>query len=280
MEINAVGLSGGKDSTATLLWMLNESGYKKSSIKAFFCDVGNEHDLTYQHIEKINTELHPVETIYPKETFFEQAKRKGRFPATKARFCTVELKIWPIRDYFKILLDKGNNIISHVGTRREEKGVGGSREKILEWDIDLTMGTKIRRPLFDWKIQDIIDIHNRYNFPMNPLYGYGCKRVGCFPCIMSSKPELYALQYYFPERIDEISNWEKELNSTFFPRTKVPEHFRDIDWVHKRTGQIWRVPSIQSVIEWSKTVPYRTKQYKFPLPPESQYACILEGGCE
>jgi hypothetical protein len=41
MLINHCGCSGGKDSTALLLWMVHESGYHLESIRPTFCDTGN-----------------------------------------------------------------------------------------------------------------------------------------------------------------------------------------------------------------------------------------------
>jgi 7-cyano-7-deazaguanine synthase in queuosine biosynthesis len=46
MTINHIGISGGKDSTALLLWAVHESGYPKESIHATFCDTDNEHQIT------------------------------------------------------------------------------------------------------------------------------------------------------------------------------------------------------------------------------------------
>lgn len=38
MNINHIGLSGGKDSTALLGWALHESGYPRESLRFSFCD--------------------------------------------------------------------------------------------------------------------------------------------------------------------------------------------------------------------------------------------------
>ena len=49
-EINYCGLSAGKDSTATGLWLVHESGVRRESIRFAFCDTGNEHRWVYAHI--------------------------------------------------------------------------------------------------------------------------------------------------------------------------------------------------------------------------------------
>jgi len=48
-----VAFSGGKDSTACLLWALNEGGFKAHSVTAVFCDTGWEHPDTYQYITDV-----------------------------------------------------------------------------------------------------------------------------------------------------------------------------------------------------------------------------------
>lgn len=42
-----VGVSGGKDSGAVLLWMVHKSGIPREKINATFCDTGNEHERTH-----------------------------------------------------------------------------------------------------------------------------------------------------------------------------------------------------------------------------------------
>lgn len=45
-----IGISGGKDSTALLLWMIYESGIPREQMIATFCDTQNEAKETYEHI--------------------------------------------------------------------------------------------------------------------------------------------------------------------------------------------------------------------------------------
>ena len=61
----------------------------------------------------------------------------------------------------------------------------------------------------------LIDIMRRGAMLRNPLYDMGARRVGCFPCINSAKPELHAMQYYRPERIDFIAAQEENFPSSY-----------------------------------------------------------------
>ena len=105
-----VSYSGGKDSQASLIWAIKEYGLK--NIEAVFCDTGWEHPITYEHIQKTTDELGVKLVILKSKKYdgmVDMAQKKGRFPSTKARFCTEELKTIPFIDY--ILSHKENLLI-------------------------------------------------------------------------------------------------------------------------------------------------------------------------
>jgi len=99
-----VSWSGGKDSQACLIEAVQK--YGASNITAVFCDTGWEHPVTYHHVQHV-CELMGVELVIlrSKYTFVSLAKYKKRFPSTKARFCTEELKVKPMIDYILSLDD-------------------------------------------------------------------------------------------------------------------------------------------------------------------------------
>lgn len=59
-----VGISGGKDSGAVLLWLVHESGIPRHQINATFCDTGNEHEHTYEQVRILHEQVHPIETLH------------------------------------------------------------------------------------------------------------------------------------------------------------------------------------------------------------------------
>jgi 3'-phosphoadenosine 5'-phosphosulfate sulfotransferase (PAPS reductase)/FAD synthetase len=97
-----VQFSGGKDSTASLIWAVKESGFKKENIKAVFCDTVFENSKTYQYILE-TVKILDIELIIVKSNkykgFLDLAYQKKRFPSAKAKFCTEELKANPFIDY-------------------------------------------------------------------------------------------------------------------------------------------------------------------------------------
>jgi 3'-phosphoadenosine 5'-phosphosulfate sulfotransferase (PAPS reductase)/FAD synthetase len=80
MQINHVGVSGGKDSTALLLWAVHESGYPRESLRASFADTGNELDVTYDYVRMLGETVFPITWLKPERDFYELAKHKKRFP--------------------------------------------------------------------------------------------------------------------------------------------------------------------------------------------------------
>ncbi len=288
-RIYHVGISGGKDSTGLLLWMINESGIPREEIVCSFCDTQNEAAETYEHIAMLSAKVFPIQWLET-EGFIQLAKRKGRFPSTKARFCTQELKLLPTKAFLEDLSERFDEVIPVSGVRRDESE---ARSKLQEWGnpLESYFGLKEWRPLIAWKLSEVLAIHDRYKIPLNPLYAMGATRVGCFPCINSNKREMRLLATSFPARINQIREWEADFDnlngmSTFFPRKKVPMRFRS-KTIETAKGKPMKVCTIDDVVSWAKTgwrasgnAPDLNGLYEFQLremPPEmciSQYqAC-------
>jgi 3'-phosphoadenosine 5'-phosphosulfate sulfotransferase (PAPS reductase)/FAD synthetase len=254
MQINHVGVSGGKDSTALLLWAVHESGYPRESLRASFADTGNELDVTYDYVRMLGETVFPITWLKPERDFYELAKHKKRFPSTRARFCTTELKMEPSRKHVHALMDEGHEVLLHTGVRGDESE---SRGHLQERDFDNWYGLPVYRPLLRWTIDDVWAIHARYNVPRNPLYAMGMRRVGCAPCIMSRKDEIRRIANLFPERIDLIRQAEQDahgsnLIATFFARDKVPELQRNFP-ITTAAGELMQVATIDDVVRWSRT---------------------------
>jgi len=261
-----VGISGGKDSTALLLWMKKEflpkHNISPDKLLCIFTDTQNEAPETYNHILKISFEIHPVIWL-ESEGFYNLAKRKKRFPSTKARFCTTELKLIPAKNFMDSL---EGNILSVNGVRADE-----SRERAelpeFSYVFDSHSGYTTWRPLLDWTLEDVFLIHKRHSFPLNPLYAMGFKRVGCMPCIMSRKSEIRKMVKLMPERIEMLAEAEntstgKNNFSSFFPRTAIPLRYRTRE-IESKKGKLL-VGTIYDVVEWSKTTDRKqTSNYDF-----------------
>jgi 3'-phosphoadenosine 5'-phosphosulfate sulfotransferase (PAPS reductase)/FAD synthetase len=113
-----VPFSGGKDSQATLIYACEKYGVEK--VTALFCDTKWEHEITYKHIDYVIEKLGVtyINLISKKYNgMVDLAIKKKRFPATKSKFCTTELKVIPMIDY---VLDQKEHLLILQGIRADE----------------------------------------------------------------------------------------------------------------------------------------------------------------
>lgn len=182
------------------------------------------------HEEAAERITHALEILHPTgNPFLDLCMWKGRFPSTKARFCTFDLKHEPIRTQVVLpALEEYDEVISWQGVRAQESP---ARAALSMWeeDADNTPGLHIYRPILNWTHEDVFDLAKRHGIKPNPLYQQGCSRVGCMPCIHARKSELAEIFARWPEEIARVAEWERLVaacsrrgNSTFFPSTHDP----------------------------------------------------------
>jgi 3'-phosphoadenosine 5'-phosphosulfate sulfotransferase (PAPS reductase)/FAD synthetase len=237
-----VSFSGGKDSQACLIKAANDYGV--DNIEAVFCDTGWEHPDTYKHIEDVCKQMNVRLTILkPKYDFISLAVHKKRFPSTKARFCTEELKIKPMIDY--ILSFESSCIIiqgirasesrsrslmesecmyfkGYFPKNKEDKKYYYRRKDVIEWCK--THDASVLRPIFNWSAQEVINYILENNQHPNPLYYRGFSRVGCFPCIMCRHQEIKNISND-EWATNRLIDAEKYVGSGFFSRGYIPDRF-------------------------------------------------------
>lgn len=285
MLIHHLGVSGGKDSTALLLWAIHKSGLPRESLRVTFCDTGNEDPMTYAHIEMLN-ELALVagipggiETIIPALTFFALALKKKRFPSRKAQFCTIELKIKPTKNWLQERWAEGHEVVILNGKRI---GESAERKRSMKdqpvrgfsgyWGCEEWM------PLRDWSLEEVFAIHREFSIPLNPLYALGAHRVGCWPCVNCGKVEIRLVSQYRPEKIELIDAEERrhlEINgrpSTFFPAKTATKRYQTLTYTRAKDGKKFGASPIKEIVRWANTT-RGGEQIRLPL--EEPKACFL-----
>jgi len=267
-----VSFSGGKDSLASLIWAVNEFGNK--NVEAVFCDTKWEHELTYAHIDDVVKRLQVKLTVLTSEKydgFVDLAKQKKRFPSTKARFCTEELKSKPMINY---VLKQEDDLLIIQGIRKDESlsrslmekqctffkyyfspyghGKDGKpkfhsyrKKEIVEWKKQYA--DDILRPVFDWTAQEVIDYILKNGLKPNPLYYMGFARVGCMPCIMSRHQEIKSMIQHLPDAVERLKEAQNQVgNSSFFPPGYIPDTF--CTGFDKKSGK--KFPILEDVLNY------------------------------
>ena len=144
-----VGVSGGKDSTATCLHLM-EMGLPPSAYDRVFIDTGWESPVTYRHLDELEKTIGTITRIKSsveipeahrdfvediedrlgfQSAFVRFVIKWGYFPAGNRKWCTSVLKLDPLKKYYDGL---DFVPINTTGVRWEEGGKRASRERI-EW---------------------------------------------------------------------------------------------------------------------------------------------------
>lgn len=218
-KLHIVSLSGGKDSTAMLLRMLEE-GWPVDII--LFCDTGLEFEAMYRHVEKLEAYIgRPITRLKADRTFEylmleytpkrknpELIGKKGfSWAGPHNRWCTSILKTRVIDSYLKELA-KDYELVQYIGIAADEpKRVREFRYPLVEWGMtEADCLAYCRERGFDWG--GLYDIFNR---------------VSCWCCPLQSYDELRKLRKHFPELWEQLRRWDKQTWRTFLKYYSVEQ---------------------------------------------------------
>ena len=219
LKLHIVSLSGGKDSTAMLLRMLEEN---MTIDLILFCDTGLEFEAMYKHIDKlekyINRPIIRLKAPHPFEYYFYEYSPPRRNPILQGekgfswagprnRWCTSVLKTRVINSYLREL-SKDYTLIQYVGIASDEKHrVRELNYPLIEWNMteaDCLAYCKNRG--FDWDgLYDIFD------------------RVSCWCCPLQSLEELRKLRKHFPKLWERLRYMDKNTWRSFLKTYSVEQ---------------------------------------------------------
>jgi len=216
-DLHVVSFSGGKDSTAMLLRMLEE-GWPVDIV--LFCDTGLEYPAMYEHIKKVEkntgreiTRLKAdqdfeylfaeVPISRPRNEVFNQKygpiQNGYGWAGPRMRWCTEKLKGQPRERFLKPLKEK-YHIIEYVGLAADE-GYRMSRKCNQRADV--------RHPLIEWGMTeaDCLKYCTDRGYDWGGLYDL-FKRVSCWCCPLQSLAELRKLYKNFPALWEQLKKWD------------------------------------------------------------------------
>ena len=190
-----VSFSGGRTSGYLLRRVLDAfDGVLPSDVHVVFANTGEEDTRTLDFVHRCATEW-GVRIVWVEyhdecdgrwrevdyhtasrggEPFARMLDRKGALPNGRMRFCTQELKLFPMRGYMRSLGYRDDEWSNVVGLRWDEPGrVATLRARDSTWDVLC--------PLYDSRVskQDVRAWWSANNFDLEtPAYAGNC--VGCF----------------------------------------------------------------------------------------------------
>jgi len=229
--------------------------YPKDKLRFIFADTNWEHEETYKYLEYLELLL-DIEIVRLKSTKYKGMEdlciKKGLFPTRLKKFCTIELKIIPILEYYEKLKNQGFKVISVVGVRQDESEKRKPEQlwktnfiktpQFNQWNnLKNTNKSKavknyyskentitVYQPIVYWTTQQVYDYVKSNNVELNPLYKKGLSRVGCYPCINANKTEIGLLD---DTAIKKVHNLENKINENY-PNKNATFFYKGTKGIH------------------------------------------------
>ena len=214
-----VNLSGGKDSTAMLLKLL-EVGYPIDDVVTFI--TGFEFDEQLEHLslleQREGIKINRLKiSDNPKQDFIYEMLYKpilknnnvtvygNGFPTFLNRWCTGFFKIRPARQYKKEKALQGFKIYNYIGIAYDEKKRANSDAlyPLIDWH---------------WKEKDCLNYCYSKGYDFGGLYNK-FRRFSCWCCPLQCMSDFQTLFEEYPEKWQELKSWQKIKPSVgFYPR--------------------------------------------------------------
>ena len=220
--MNIVSLSGGKDSTAMLLMMLE----KEIPVDRIICvDTTKEFPQMYEHIKKVQAMIEPLKIEVVKIDFdyffffleIMRGANKGKvgygWTGARGRWCT-HLKVAAINKIIK-KIPNAPNTVDFVGIAYDE--VKRAEKKYIK-------EKNARLPLVEWQITErqALDYCYSKGLDWGGLYEK-FHRVSCWCCPLSRIGSLRTLYNNFPELWKELEEMDKKSWRNFKSNYTVTE---------------------------------------------------------
>lgn len=240
-----VSFSGGKDSTAMLLRMIE---LQEHIDEVICCDTYKEFPAMYNHIDKVQkvVEDNGIKFTMLKhfrsfdEWMFEYEPRrrnpeqfkakygdvKGKsWPTPKSRWCTGELKIKVIDAYVQNLTNK-YDIIRVLGIaadeedrlKRKNQNQGNCRFPLVEWG---------------WTEKDCLEYCLQEGYDWGGLYDH-FNRASCWCCPLKSLDELRQLRKHYPDLWEELKDMDRRTWRQFRSDYSIDDLDIRFDFEEKR----------------------------------------------
>lgn len=235
-----IGVSGGKDSTATALWALehlprerlrfvnNPTGAGWPTGEQYLGYLESELDI---EIERVRAGDRPLpkgskerQSWANATSLLDMVCQRGMWPSFWQRYCTKYLKMWPLRLYAK----ETEKPLLIFGERAEESI---HRAKLPQFGADTFKGMKkyrfpVFRPVLKWSESDVWNYLRSYQVEPNPVYQY-TDRYGCWCCpLKGTADRVLNFCRLHPDIAQQAADLEQEIGHTWKERQSITNLLR------------------------------------------------------
>jgi 3'-phosphoadenosine 5'-phosphosulfate sulfotransferase (PAPS reductase)/FAD synthetase len=222
---HVVSFSGGKDSTALVIGMI-ERNYQIDDI--IFCDTGVEFPQMYEHIDKVEKYIgRKVTKLKAEHSFeymmFDYVKTKGKHKGEKGygwsdfrnRWCTSYLKKGMVKRYLRQYED----VVEYHGIAVDEAHrTNKNNEKIIKY------------PLIEWNMteKDCLEYCYSKGFDWGGLYK-DFARVSCYLCPLQRLSELKVIYNKYPELWQKMRELDDRCIKQFGRKFRADYSIRELE---------------------------------------------------
>jgi len=164
--------SGGKDSTASLLWVLENIPHNRWNV-VYIEITGNTHELCTEYVKNICERLDILNKLEIRRRedldFFDCLKKWGMPLIGKYRWCMYQFKLKLIKDIpFQV-----------TGVKRSDSVMRSKRSPVELFRAAKNMSIN---PIFDWSNEDVLSYIKEHNIEPNPCYKLFRHSGNCMFC--------------------------------------------------------------------------------------------------
>jgi len=188
---HTVAFSGGKDSLATLLLVMDVI----EDFEVLFVDTGLEFPETIEHTKRITGELGLGLVMESAGDAFWQAFEHFGPPGRDYRWCCKTCKLGPTAKLIRERFPDG--CITFLGQRKYESDRRYRQPRV--WENPWVPGQIGVSPIKDWTAMHVWLYILSRGVESNPLYGKGLERIGCWLCPASELWEFEFVERQHPE---------------------------------------------------------------------------------
>lgn len=224
-DLIVLNTSGGKDSAVMCQYVADVAraagaGDRMVAVHATFPE---EWPGTVDLVRRQTTAIGvPLEVVTRGEGLLDYARRRGKWPSPKQRWCTSDFKRAPIQ---KVITRRAPGqrrrarVLNVMGMRAAESP---ARAKLLPFARDRRKGlTNTRRatdtwlPIFRLSTPDVWRMVAHYGLEMHPAYAAGMPRLSCSFCIFAPRAALLLAGRLRPEMLAEYVAVERATGHRF-----------------------------------------------------------------